>query len=170
VDDRLGWAGGWGDRNFQGGFTSETRDGGETWTDANHVGKFLNRFRFIREPELVGYASGDSVYKYSSEPVTPPALGVAIAPEQPEAFDRARFPIQIPVSSAPGAETVRVDVWDRFGEHLATPLEETALPAGAHEVSWSGETESGRAAGPGLYIYRVTIGDTAESRTVLVEA
>lgn len=170
VDDRLGWAGGWGDRNFQGGFTSETRDGGETWTDANHVGKFLNRFRFIREPELVGYASGDSVYKYSSEPVTPPAPGVAIAPEQPEAFARARFPIQIPVSSAPGAETVRVDVWDRFGEHLATPLEETALPAGAHEVSWSGETESGATAGPGLYIYRVTTGDTAESRTVLVEA
>jgi photosystem II stability/assembly factor-like uncharacterized protein len=165
VDERLGWAGGWGDRNFQGGFTSETRDGGETWTDANHVGKFLNRFRFIREPELVGYASGDSVYKYSSEPV--PA--VALAPDEPESFARTSFPVRIPVSAEPGAETVRVDVWDRFGQHLATPLEEAALPAGAHDVSWSGETESGGRAGPGLYVYRVTVGDSAESRTVLVE-
>jgi photosystem II stability/assembly factor-like uncharacterized protein len=166
VDGQLGWAGGWGDKDFTGGFTSETRDGGETWSDANHVGKFLNRFRFIREPELVGYAAGDSVYKYSAAPVAP---GLARAPAEPEAFVRARLPLEIRVSSEAGGEPARVDVWDRFGDHLATPLEVTALEPGTHRVSWAGETESGDSAGPGLYIYRVTLGDSAESRTVLVE-
>jgi photosystem II stability/assembly factor-like uncharacterized protein len=162
LNERHGWVGGWGDKNFTGGFTSETRDGGGTWTDANHVGKFLNRFRFIHEPELVGYASGDSVYKYSSAPVTPE---LAAPPEEPEPFVRARLPVEIPVSS----ETVRVDVWDRFGEHLATPLDGTVPPPGTHRVSWSGETESAGTAAPGLYIFRITSGDSTESRTVLVE-
>jgi hypothetical protein len=166
VDRQLGWAGGWGDKDFSGGFTSETRDGGETWTDANHVGKFLNRFRFIREPQLVGYASGDSVYKYSTAPVAP---GRALVSSEPEAFVRARLPLEIPIRSEVGGEPVRVDVWDRFGDHLATPLPETELDAGTHRVVWAGETESGRIAGPGIYIYRVTVGASTTSRTVFLE-
>lgn len=169
VDEQLGWVGGWGDRNFEGGFTSETRDGGETWADANHVGKFLNRFRFIHEPELVGYASGDTVYKYSTAAAAPEVEEIAVRPDEPQAFSRARLPLQIPVGTLSGAQSVRVDVWDRFGEHLATPLEETAPSGGAREVTWAGETESGATAGPGIYIYRVTIGDSAESGTVLIE-
>jgi photosystem II stability/assembly factor-like uncharacterized protein len=168
VDDRLGWTGGWGDASFAGGFTSETRDGGNTWTDANHVGKFLNRFRFIREPELIGYASGDTVYKYSAAPAGGAEERVAPLPAE-EAYARSRFPVQIPVDLPPGATAARVDVWDRFGDHLATPLDESEPSAGAREVHWSGETESGGKAGPGIYIYRVTIDDEAESGTVLVE-
>jgi photosystem II stability/assembly factor-like uncharacterized protein len=168
VDDKLGWTGGWGDASFTGGFTSETRDGGETWTDANHVGRFLNRFRFIREPELVGYASGDIVYKYSAEPAGAEER-VAPTPSGADAYARTSFPVRIPVDVPPGAESVRVDVWDRFGEHLATLLDESAPSAGAREVHWPGETESGGKAGPGIYIYRVTTGDDAESGTVLVE-
>ena len=167
VDEQLGWVGGWGDRNFEGGFTSETRDGGETWADANHVGKFLNRFRFIHEPELVGYASGDTVYKYAT--VAPEVEAIIRPDEPPQAFSRTRLPLQIPVGTLSGAQSVRVDVWDRFGEHLATPLEETTPSDGAREVTWAGETESGATAGPGIYIYRVTIDESAESGTVLIE-
>lgn len=108
-------------------------------------------------------------YKYSAAPVTPEPQRLAVAPDEPEAFSRARLPIQIPLSPQTGAQSVRIDIWDRFGEHLATPLEETAPHPGAREVSWSGETESGATAGPGIYIYRVTIDDSAESRTVLIE-
>lgn len=170
VDEQLGWVGGWGDRNFEGGFTSETRDGAEMWADANHVGKFLNRFRFIHEPELVGYASGDTVYKYSTAAVAPEVEGIAARPKEPQAFSKARLPLRIPVGTLSGAQSVRVDVWDRFGEHLATPLEETAPDDGPWEISWSGETDSGATAGPGIYIYRVTIDDdSAESGTVLIE-
>ena len=169
VDDRLGWAGGWGDKDFAGGFTSETRDGGETWTDANHVGRFLNRFRFIHEPELVGYASGDFVYKYSTAPVDDAEQRAAGARADADPYSRTRFPVRIQVDIEAGAQSAHIDVWDRFGEHLATPLDESAPSPGTREVSWSGETESGGTAGPGIYIYRVTIGDSATSGTVLVE-
>jgi photosystem II stability/assembly factor-like uncharacterized protein len=162
VDDRVGWVGGWGDARFEGGFTSETHDGGETWQDANRVGKFLNRFRFLREPELVGYASGDTIYKYSAAPVTERA-----AP--PLQTARTQLPLRIPVEVPAGAATLRVDLWDRFGRHLATPADLAAPAEGTHEVTWSGETESGRGPQGGMVIARVTIDDDAESRTVVVE-
>lgn len=167
VDENHGWVGGWGDRDFTGGFTSETRDGGETWTDANHVGKFLNRFQFIREPELVGYVSGDTVYKYSAAPVEPGREGVQRTSRQ--ALPKTGLPVRIPVTAPEGAQSLRVDVWDRFGRHLATPTQETEPDAGTRDVLWSGETEAGGDAAPGIYIYRVTIDDEAQSATVLVE-
>jgi photosystem II stability/assembly factor-like uncharacterized protein len=165
VDERVGWVGGWGDAQFEGGFTSTTRDGGETWQDANSVGKFLNRFRFIREPELIGYASGDTIYKYAAAPAAPETER-AVAPPQ---VTRARLPVRIPIDVPVGAGTLRVDLWDRFGRHLATPADLASPPAGAQEVSWSGETESGRGPHGGIVIARVTIDDDAESRTLLVE-
>ena len=168
VDEQVGWAGGWGDERFEGGFTSETRDGGETWTDANHVGKFLNRFRFVHEPELVGYASGDTVYKYAEvAPGAAPEAGLT-GPAGEEVV-RTQLPVRVPLPTIRGAEGVRVDVWDRFGRHLATPLDE-ATTAEEAEAEWSGETYSGEIAGPGLYIVRVTADDWSESRTVVVEA
>lgn len=167
VDQNLGWTGGWGDISFRTGFTSETRDGGETWTNANHVGKFLNRFRFIREPELVGYASGDTIYKYAaSSPETVQPL--LTAPEPRTDLVTTGLPVHIPVDVPPGASFLRVDIWDRFGEHLATPLDETTPDAGVRDVTWSGESEKRRRATGGLYIYRITIGEAAESRTLLI--
>lgn len=164
VDAQHGWAGGWGDESFQGGFTSETRDGGENWTDANHVGKFLNRFRFIHEPVLVGYASGDTVYKYAADAVEP-----SLAP-QGDPVVRTRLPLRLPVDPPPGDQALRVDVWDRFGRHLATPLDQPAGATAAREVTWDGETKWGEAVGPAGYIVRVTAGDWSQSRTVVVEA
>jgi photosystem II stability/assembly factor-like uncharacterized protein len=46
TEDR-GWVGGWGDTNFTTGHTSGTTDGGNNWVDANEVGGFINRFRFL---------------------------------------------------------------------------------------------------------------------------
>lgn len=75
VDAQHGWVGGWGDANFQRLSSSETRDGGITWKDANEIGKAINRFRFFGRPVTVGYASGETVYKYSSEPTRAPGGG-----------------------------------------------------------------------------------------------
>jgi photosystem II stability/assembly factor-like uncharacterized protein len=163
VDDQHGWTGGWGNRDFTGGFTSQTHDGGETWSDANDVGKFLNRFRFIRQPELVGYASGDTVYKYAAS--APDGFErLTAAPDASAALPRTRLPLRIPID--PAAEAVRIDIWDRFGRHVASPEPEV----GATEITWSGETEAGGTATPGIYILRITVDDDAESRTLHVEA
>jgi photosystem II stability/assembly factor-like uncharacterized protein len=80
VNENHGWVGGLGDVGFQRLSTSETLDGGRTWRDANEIGKALNRFRFFGDPVTVGYASGQTVYKYSSDPV-PPAGTHAMAVE-----------------------------------------------------------------------------------------
>jgi photosystem II stability/assembly factor-like uncharacterized protein len=164
VDDLHGWAGGWGDAQFSGGFTSETQDGGHTWQNANGVGKFLNRFRVIRDPELVAYASGDTVYKYAAAPdaAPPPANGDA------EPIETTRLPLVIPVDAPEGANAVRVDVWDRFGRHLATPTKDPTSAETRHDVVWSGQTDDGEQVGPGIYLYRVTVDDRSESRAVMI--
>ena len=60
-------------------------------TDANHVGKLLNRFRFIREPELVGYASGDTVYKYSTALAALAPQPLAATPADADEYGHARL-------------------------------------------------------------------------------
>ena len=62
---------------FTKGFTSATLDGGNNWRDANDVGLFLNRFRFFGSPVTLGYASGNTIYKYSSDRVPQPDLLLA---------------------------------------------------------------------------------------------
>ena len=79
VDRNRGWVGGWGDIDFVGGFTSATTDGGTTWDDANQIGFRLNRFRFIGNPITVGYASGDTVYKFTDEPAPAGMVAGAVA-------------------------------------------------------------------------------------------
>jgi photosystem II stability/assembly factor-like uncharacterized protein len=170
LDAQHGWAGGWGDESLQGGYTSETRDGGETWTDANHVGKFLNRFRFIREPELVGYAAGDTVYRYSAAPPAPGdgdgVAGPASAPG--DGVTRTALPLRLPAPPDAASRPLRVDVWDRFGRHVATPVDEPSGVAEAGELVWTGETKWGRSAQAGTYIVRVTSGEDSESHTVVI--
>jgi hypothetical protein len=93
----------------------------------------------------------------------------AIAPDEADDTIRARLPVQIAVDPQPGSPFLRVDIWDRFGDHMATPLNEATPSPGRREVLWSGETESGKQVTGGIYIYRITMGDWAESRTLLVE-
>ena len=68
--DARAWLGcaGWGDANFQLLSSSETRDGGMTWRDANEIGKAINRFRFFGRPVTVGYASGENSGSYKYDP------------------------------------------------------------------------------------------------------
>ena len=62
IDERTGWAGGWGQGfpRHPTGTTSGTTDGGATWSDANDVGHFINRFRFFpgATSGIVGYCLG----------------------------------------------------------------------------------------------------------------
>ena len=46
--------------------SSETFDGGRTWRNANEVGLSISRFRFLGSPVTVGYAAGETIYKYTT--------------------------------------------------------------------------------------------------------
>ena len=167
VDAEHGWVGGWGDENFDGGFSSETLDGGTSWQNANHIGRFLNRFRFFGDPVTVGYASGDTVYKYSAEPVAPAFAAAAAAGPRllddatPVQVDR---PIEIGFTVPPGARRLTIDVWDRFGEPVRRLADESEPASGHRSVTWDFTSNAGSPLPDGFYIVRLTIDGQAESR------
>jgi len=164
VDELQGWVGGWGDRDFQGRFSSATHDGGKTWHNANEIGKAINRFRFFGNPVTVGYASGESVYKYSADP--PPAastarLGPFIVPQRE--IQITQFPVAIPLRVPMGTARVTADIWDRFGRYIGCVWEETRPTPGLREFQWDGWDSNGRAIPNGSYLWRVTADTDAES-------
>lgn len=174
VNAQHGWVGGWGTADFSGGYSSETLDGGATWQAANDIGggkrwKFLNRFRFFGDPVTVGYASGDTVYKLSAEPVACPAPEAALVGER--LLDdmtpvQAEGPLAIGFTVPPGTGRLTIDVWDRFGDPVRRLVDEVD-PAGGHRaVTWDFMSDAGSPLPDGYYILRVTSDGQAESRVV----
>jgi photosystem II stability/assembly factor-like uncharacterized protein len=168
ADENHGWTGGWGDASFQSGSSSETLDGANHWQNANHIGRFINRFRFFGNPATLGYASGRTVYKYSSEPVV---TGL-VEPAQPLQFlssnepQESSGPIEIIYTVPQDAKHLKIDIWDRFGKYVRKLLDEPKPRPGKQSAIWNFEDDSGRTVGPGAFIYRIAIDDDAESRIV----
>ena len=142
VTPQKGWVGGWGDASFTGGFSSATEDGGNNWKDANEVGRFINRFRFIGDPVTVGYASGKTVYKY--EPVPPPIPGLAseIPPRAPLKLlssnepEDSTWPYKLQITVSTGSSHLAILVWNRFGLHVNTLVDEENPTPGERSVLW----------------------------------
>jgi photosystem II stability/assembly factor-like uncharacterized protein len=171
VDEHHGWVGGWGDADFERLSSSETVDGGLTWRDANEIGKAINRFRFFGTPVTVGYASGQTVYKYSSEPVPAAVAVLAIGPrrgqlledlEPVEAVGQASMTITVPAH----ASRVTVRIWDRFGDQVRTLVDEPNPSGGSRTLVWDRTDDAGQILPAGYFIWRVTIDQTSESRLV----
>jgi photosystem II stability/assembly factor-like uncharacterized protein len=165
IDKDHGWVGGWGDAQFQRLSTSQTADGGQTWTNADDVGKALNRFRFFGTPVTVGYASGQTVYKYSAEPVGP-----ALAASPPILFEAGpaaesaapAFSVNVPQGTA----RLAVRIWDRFGDHVATLADEKNPAPGARTLRWDSRAHGGQPLAPGYFIVRATVDAHSESKLI----
>jgi photosystem II stability/assembly factor-like uncharacterized protein len=161
IDESHGWVGGWGDAQFKRLSSSETLDGGKTWRDANEIGKALNRFRFFGSPVTLGYASGQTVYRYSSEV---PAAGQAVGPRRTilsEPFIEVMGKLRLAAIVPRGAHRLTVRIWDRFGELVATPVDEDEPAPGPRLVAWDD--------GPrGQFIVRATVDRVSESSIVHV--
>ena len=169
ANENLGWVGGWGDENFQGGYSSETKDGGENWEDANQIGKFINRFRFFGNPVTVGYASGETIYKYSTAPVAA-ALEQRVAPSlrflatnAPAKCDRS---VNIEYTLPENVQTVRINIWNQFGAHVRQLVDENNPSAGQKSVVWDGKNDVEESLPSGIFIYRLTVDGNAESRVI----
>jgi photosystem II stability/assembly factor-like uncharacterized protein len=168
ISRNVGWVGGWGSKDFTGGFTSQTDDGGGNWENANEVGFRLNRFWFFGNPVTVGYASGDTVYKYSTQPVAPaPALAMARAAVVKElpAPVAAGAPSDIVVDVPPGVRILKANVWDRFGTHVELVSEDSPA-AGQRTIRWSaGDPTTANLVGNAA-ILRITVDDHVESHLI----
>jgi photosystem II stability/assembly factor-like uncharacterized protein len=170
IDEMHGWVGGWGDANFERRSTSETSDGGLTWQDANHVGLAINRFRFIGNPVQVGYASGETVYKYSAEPSpaslsAKPSRGMLLnSLGVIESVHRVEFSITIPF----GAKRLAIRIWDRFGDEVRRLIDEREPAPGERLVQWDRTDDGGSPLPGGHYICRVTVDSLSESRLLRI--
>ncbi len=171
VDENLGWVGGWGYDFEEGnptGLSSQTNDGGKNWQDANQIGQFINRFRFIGNPVTVGYSSGKTVYKYSDAPVTAP-LVERVAPlrflttNAPAQFEKS---VKIEYTLPENAQKVTLDIWNHFGAYVRNLVDESNPSAGQKSVVWDGKNDAGESLQPGIFIYRLTVDGNAESRVI----
>jgi photosystem II stability/assembly factor-like uncharacterized protein len=164
IDEAHGWVGGWGTQAFVTGESSATNDGGRSWINANEVGKFINRFRFVGTPVTVAYAAGATVYKYSDAPV-PAALAdggrILAAGLLDGVVDTDDVPaVRIPVAVPDGASRLAVNVWERFGRHAAQVVDEPHPAPGPRTVEWDATGRSGS------FIVRVSVDDDSESQII----
>jgi hypothetical protein len=163
IDEAHGWVGGWGTQAFVTGESSATSDGGQTWVNANEVGKFINRFRFVGTPATVGYAAGATVYKYSDAPVPAPALADEVLADRllKGLIDTADvLAVRIPVVVPDDAARLAVNVWERFGRQAAQLVDEPDPAPGPRTVEWDATGRSGS------FIVRVSVDDDSESQII----
>jgi photosystem II stability/assembly factor-like uncharacterized protein len=157
TDEQRGWVGGWGPGSY--------------WQDANEIGRFLNRFRFFGNPVHVGYASGDTVYKYSSEPIPPAIAALAAGPKRGQICNSleplvATGSVQFLITIPPNATRLAVYIWDRFGEFVRTLVDEANPSSGTRTLQWDRTDKSGQVLPPGIFIWRVLVDQVTESRLV----
>lgn len=169
-----GWVGGWGDEDFASGTSSFTTDGGQSWKNADTIGKFINRFRFFGRPVTTGYAAGKTIYKYAPQAqatltAVAPSVGFLAAPAASRPDDVATYQegeVPIVVTVPPGSHRIALHIWNRFGTEVRALLDEMHPSAGPRTIRWDRRDEQGELVRHGIYIYRVTIDDRAESRVV----
>jgi hypothetical protein len=165
LDGDRGWVGGWGDLTFRRGSTSATSDGGLNWDNANEDGLFrINRFRFIGNPVRVGYACGDTVYKFTDQAPAPELR--AMVPETNATILEGRASVTIPFEVPEHTRELQIDVWERFGRHLRRLLDERPAEAGVRSIVWDFTDSTGEIAPVGGYIVRITADD--ESVSIIV--
>jgi photosystem II stability/assembly factor-like uncharacterized protein len=179
IDEKRGWVGGWGPGGFNSpgfpkGFSSATTDGGRTWMDANEIGLYINRFRFLGQPVSVGYAAGDTVYKYSSDPIdtskgqlrneTSPARSLLPDIQLTGNVGKVLIPINIPA----GAQRASLIIWDRFGAQVGCVLDEVH-PASGHRIfEWDTCNVHGRGVNAGDYLVRLIVDDESASSRLTI--
>lgn len=91
-------------------------------------------------------------------PVSP-----ALYPNYPNPFNpvtRIKFDV-------PRSGPVKLEIFTILGQRVATPVAQTLLP-GQYTVDWNARNDLGEPLGSGIYIYRLTIGETSLSRKMIL--
>jgi endonuclease I len=68
----------------------------------------------------------------------------------------------------PRRASVSLRVFDVAGRLVRSLVDGSSLEPGRHEAAWDGHDESGRAAGAGLYFYRLQAGTLGETRRMVL--
>ena len=143
-----------------------TTDGGATWQTVD-IGGQINRFQFFGD--TLGYASGQTIYKYTKKPAT------KIVEENytPESFFLSQnYPNPFNPSTTiqytlPDPAQVTIRIYDGLGKELRTILD-AYQTSGTHKVKWDGKDANGISVASGFYIYRIDAGGKAESKMMVL--
>ncbi|WJI79406.1 MULTISPECIES: YCF48-related protein [unclassified Mesorhizobium] len=169
LDEMTGWVGGWGS-GFPSnplGTTSGTADGGATWSDANDVGRFINRFRFTGSEPIVAYASGGTIYQCIATPDTEHAR-ISVAARRaaetplPLAWDSLVIEAQVPEN----AMRLTITIFDPRQTLVKILVDEKSPTPGSRTFKWDFKNEDGAETGIGHFMYRVSIDDAATTGMV----
>jgi photosystem II stability/assembly factor-like uncharacterized protein len=142
ANDSLGWHG-----PFPGtanGRILETTDGGETW-EFKSFAENINRFRMVND--TIGYASGRTVYKYTTETVVKVTDPPTVVPSDYLLYQNFPNPFNSMTTiifSLPKNEFADLSIYDIKGEKLFSLINGN-LNEGVHEViiethDWSSGT------------------------------
>jgi photosystem II stability/assembly factor-like uncharacterized protein len=150
LNDTLGWIGG--NSSFP---VYQTTDGGETWEETD-FGTRVNRFRFLSD--TVGYAVGQTVYKFTAQLVTSVSETVNIPDDfylyqnYPNPFNPStKIKYTIGNSSSKEIGLVTLKIFDILGNEITTLVNDKKL-AGEYEVDFSATDLP-----TGIYFYRLTV-------------
>jgi len=143
-----------------------TADGGDIWQTVD-IGEQINRFQFFGD--TLGYASGQTVYKYSKQNAT----AVKETKTQPKHFFLSQnYPNPFNPSTTieytlPEPAQVTIRIYDGLGKELRTILD-AYQTSGTHKVKWDGKDSNGILVASGFYIYRIDAGGKAESKMMVL--
>ncbi len=166
VNDTLGWIGGNGSQT-----TYQTTNGGDTWAPAN-FGSRVNRFFFVNE--LLGYAGGQTVYKYTGQVVssvddTQQPDDFQLSQNYPNPFNpstkiKFTIPKLTPIEGGTnnGILYVTLKIYDSLGEEIMTVVDEQMRP-GENEI----EVYANNLAS-GVYYYTLQAGGLNVSKKMLL--
>ena len=143
----------------------------------HQVGRFINRFRFIGNPVTVGYACGRTVYKYNPEGDTvttlpqPTSAASTSRERMIKTFSLERFEntVEFDIVLPEETEHAWLHIWNRFGAEVRLLLNEANPTPGARKLIWDGLDDSGKVVPPGIYIFRLTVDNTADSGNFYLE-
>jgi hypothetical protein len=165
ITEQIGWVGGWGHGFVAGnpdGTTSGTTDGGATWFNANDVGRFINRFRFLGTRPIAGYASGGTIYQCVASDDGGMARLKATAPYAaeapiPRAWNRLDIKTEVPAQT----KHLTVTIFDPRQTLVKVLADEQSPQAGPRSFTWDFKTDDGVDTGRGHFIYRVVVDGNA---------
>ena len=152
-----------GQRGWAGGFRSqayETTDGGTTWNPS--FGANLNRFRMFGD--TLGYASGQTIYKFTKEPITSvetyPTTPTVISLDQnyPNPFN-PNTTIEFKLNEI---THVSLKILDALGREVATLLEQE-IDQGVYRKHWDATGFPS-----GTYFYRLVTPQFTETRKMVL--
>jgi photosystem II stability/assembly factor-like uncharacterized protein len=161
VTNTLGWIGG-----HSGDPTYETNDGGISWHVAG-FGAIINRFRFLSEN--LGYAVGNTVYKYSNDVAgittewPAPQPNLVLEQNHPNPFNRST---SIAYSLAHNSD-VTMTIHNAQGRSILVLLKENQS-AGHHEFRWDSHDRAGNPVPAGVYWYRLETDHDVQTKKILV--